>query len=349
MPVYNPPRFEPNYGNKYGFRQRDHAPSVAPINKPVPGTPTTTGTETTGSSTRPNQNYHSGPSAEDQVWTNSSDDPARDARTAASVGLGNDIGQMTPGQVAANLLGVVSPIPGVSMIANKLGLPGSLDDKLGTNIPEHQRYGAIGTVDAASGGVFDRTGQAFDPITGEGLGSYSSYGAAWDAPYAKGIRENPFSLDSWLSDPVNAPRNTAANAARARGSNAALGFNAALYGDRGLYADDGLGNVPTDAERARLAQHVGQTDYGFEAHTVAPDTATNEAIQGIGYTGSGAAPTGSQFSSTGTFSTQHSDSGDGGDHGPGGNPNSVSDAVTDDFADEDFGSYDDGGGGGGGK
>ena len=66
-----------------------------------------------------------------------------------------------------------------------------------------------------------------------------------------------------------------------------------------LYADDELGNVPTDAEKAKLAQHIGQTDYGFQEHTVAPDTATNQAIQGVGYTGSGAAPAGSQFSSTG--------------------------------------------------
>ena len=114
--------------------------------------------------------------------------------------------------------------------------------------------------------------------------------------YVRGIRENPFSLQSYLSDPVNAPRHTAANQARAAGHRGAQGFLAATRGDTGLYGgQDDTGGGMTPEEAARLAQHVGQTEYGFEEHTVAPDTATNEAIQGRGYTGSGAAPAGSQF------------------------------------------------------
>lgn len=302
MAYQNIPRFEPNYGNRYGFRQRVNAPAVGSANVAVPGSASAppTPTNITGGSTRPSGDYHSGPSAE------SSDggiDNAASVRGDAALGQGHEYGRQTPGQLAQGVLGF---IPGGGLISGFVG--DSLDEATGFGgIPEHQRYGAAGTIDTASGGVFDTSGQAFDPITGQGLSAYNSRSSFYDSPYVQGIKDNPYSLQSYLSDPVNAPRNTAANAARAAGHRGAQGFLAATRGDRGLYADDELGNVPTPEEAARLAQHVGQTEYGFEEHTVAPDTATNEAIQGIGYTGSGAAPAGSQFSSTGTFSSSHSD------------------------------------------
>ena len=59
-------------------------------------------------------------------------------------------------------------------------------------------------------------------------------------------------------------------------------------------------------KEAREAQMVG-IGMGFAASTVAPGTATNDAIQGKGYSSTGAAPAGSQYSSTGTFSTDSSD------------------------------------------
>lgn len=337
----------PGVGFRTQYKNTDRV-----VQPPDPRAPDiSTPRSTTGGDSRPGQGYHSGPSAENLEDTGGSGDVdnSADVRTQAGLDQGHVVGQMTPGQIASNLVGFVSPVPGLGMLADKLGLPGSLDEKLGTDIPAHERYGAVGTIDAASGGVFDRSGQAYDPITGEGLASYNSYGSAWDAPYAAGIRANPFSLDSWLSDPVNAQRNTAANAARARGSNAALGFSAATLGERGLYGgQDDTGGGMTPEEAAKLAQHVGQTDYGFEAHTVAPDTATNEAIQGIGYTGSGAAPSGSQFSSTGTFSTQHSDNNNDSDNNDNFNDQGVSHSGGSggvSFAD-DAASSNDGGGGG---
>ena len=347
MAYQNIPRFEPNYGNRYGFRQRVNAPSTAGIDQPIPGAPGApppVNQPVQQQTTSSDEPYHSGPSAEgDDSGSN-----AADVRTQAGLSQGHVVGQMTPGQIASGLLSIASPIPGLGMLAQKAGLPGSLDERLGTSIPAHERYGAAGTIDAASGGVFDTSGQAYDPITGEGLASYNSQASFGASPYVQGIFNNPFSIDSYLSDPVNAPRNQAALAARDRGSRAALGFSAATLGDRGLYADDELGNVPTPEEAARLAQHVGQTDYGFEEHTVAPDTATNEAIQGIGYTGSGAAPSGSQFSSTGTFSTQHSDNNNDSDNNDSFNDQGVSHSGGSggvSFAD-DAASSNDGGGGG---
>ena len=335
----------------YGFRPKERPQYkgtdsiINPVDPrgAVPGTPLA---PTSSASDRPD-NYHSGPSAESDGGDSGSN--AADVRTEAGLAQGHTIGQMTPGQIASNIVGFASPIPGLSMLANSLGLPGSLDEKLGTDIPDHERYGAAGTIDSVSGGIFDTSGRAYDPITGQALNSYNSSSAYKNSPYVQGIFANPFSVDSYLGDPENAPAYTAANAARAGGSNAALGFNAAILGDRGLYADDGLGNVPTDEERARLAQHVGQTEYGFEEHTVAPDTATNEAIQGIGYTGSGAAPSGSQFSSTGTFSTQHSSNNNDSDNNDSYNDQGVSHSGGSggvSFAD-DAASSNDGGGGGG--
>ena len=302
MPYQNIPRFEPNYGNRYGFRQREVAPAKGSVTQPVPGSPSAppSPTTTTGGSTRPSQDYHSGPSAESDG--NEGID-AGAVRGAAARDQGLVAGKQTPGQLAQGILGFV---PGGGLIGGYVG--DAIDEATGFGgIPAHERYGAAGTYDTASGGVFDASGQAFDPVTGQGLGVYGNRQNFLDSPYVSGIRANPYSLQSYLSDPVNAPRNTAANAARAAGHRGAQGFLAATRGDRGLYADDELGNVPTPEEAARLAQHVGQTEYGFEEHTVAPDTATNQAIQGIGYTGSGAAPAGSQFSSTGTFSSSHSD------------------------------------------
>ena len=351
MAYQNIPRFEPSYGNRYGFRQRVAAPSTGPANTPVPGSPAAPPSpqEITGGSSRPSSNYHSGPSAESD---DGGIDNAADVRGAASLAQGHEYGRATPNQIAAGVLGVVGPpglgglfqTPGEKFAASQgLSAFGSGLDLGSGGIPAHQQYGAAGTADIVSGGVFDASGRAFDPITGQALNSYGSRSDFYGSPYVQGIRDNPFSLDSYLGDPENAPAYTAANRARAAGSNAALGFNAATLGERGIYGgQDETGGGLTSDEAARLAQHVGQTEYGFEEHTVAPDTATNQAIQGLGYSDTGAAPTGSQFSSTGTFSSGNDDN----------NDNDTSSQLEDaggSFVGDDPSGFDDGGGGGGGK
>jgi len=59
-------------------------------------------------------------------------------------------------------------------------------------------------------------------------------------------------------------------------------------------------------KEARDAQMKG-IGLGLSAEASAPGTATNEALQGKGYSSSGAAPAGSQYSATGTFSTSRTD------------------------------------------
>ena len=56
------------------------------------------------------------------------------------------------------------------------------------------------------------------------------------------------------------------------------------------------------AKEQREAQQKGVA-LGFAASTVAPGTSTNQALGNKGYSDTGAAPSGSQYSSTGTFST----------------------------------------------
>ena len=331
------PRFSPNYGNRYGFRQQP-APSVSPFNQPVPQSPTASSSDT-------RINDYSGTSAETPGQTldqgDDSGPSAEDYRGQASTDLGYEYGQATPGQIASGLFGLAG-LGAVGTLA-QTGL-----DKAGVfgGIPEHQRYGAPGTADIVSGGVFNNQGRAIDPITGQALGSYGNKSDFYGGSYIQGIKDNPFSIDSYLGDPDNAPSYTAANAARARGSNAALGFEAALANPDsllgGLEEDD-----ITESDRARVAQHIAVTEHGIQPHSAEEGSATNQAIQGIGYSDTGAAPAGSQFSSTGTFSSGNQDDNNDNDSGIG------SDTFNDaggSYVGDDPSTYDDdGGGGGGGK
>ena len=99
MPYQNIPRFEPNYGNRYGFRQREVAPAVGSTTTPVPGSPSAPSSPmTTGGSTRPTQDYHSGPSAESGDGNEGIDAGA--VRGAAARDQGLVAGRQTPGQLA---------------------------------------------------------------------------------------------------------------------------------------------------------------------------------------------------------------------------------------------------------
>ena len=337
------PRFSPSYGNRYGFRQKP-APSTVPFNQPVPDSPTASSSET-------RLNDYSGTSAESEGQTIDQGDghsgpDAASYRDAASQDLGYERGRATPGQALAGLANVFGP-PGLGSLVEY-----AVGDRLTGGIPEHERYGAAGTI-GTEGGVFNAGGREIDPVTGQALNSYGNKADFYGGSYVSGIFNNPFSIDSYLGDPDNAYTSASFDpsdpySAESQRGLQAQGFQQALQSGRGLLGgQDETGTGVTEEDRARVAQQLAVTDYGIQAHSAEAGSATNEAIQGRGYTGTGAAPAGSQFSSTGTFSSSHSD--DGGDHGPGGNPNSVSDDVTDDLADEDFGSYDDGGGGGGGK
>jgi len=329
MAYQNIPRFEPNYGNRYGFRQRVVAPSTGPANVPVAGSPSAPPTpqEITGGSSRPSSNYHSGPSAEGDSGIDTAG-----YRDAASQDLGYERGITTPGQIAG---GFANLIPFGGMFSDKIAT--TVDEATGFGgIPEHQRYGAEGTI-GVEGGVFDAHGREVDPITGYGLNSYGNRGDFYGGQYVQGIKDNPFSVDSWLGDPQNAFNYDRSN------TGAGLQAQGFQFGSqRGAFAaDEELGTLPTEEERARLAQHVAVTDHGIQAHSAEAGSATNEAIQGRGYSASGAAPAGSQFSSTGVFSS-------GGDDNNNDTASQLEDAGGS-FVGDDPSGFDDGGSDSGGK
>ena len=271
----------------------------------------------------------------------SQDDYAASVRHSDPFGIGLTRGRATPGQALVGLSSVFGPPGLASAVEYGVDAAGGLDG----GIPAHEQFGAAGTT-GITGGVFDAQGRAYDPVTGLALNEYRDRDAFYDGNYVQGIFDNPLSVDSYLGDPDLAPTYTAVNQAREQGARGSHDYLAATRGDRGIFGgqDDTGGGGPTPEEAARLAQYVGQTEHGFEAHTVAPGTATNEAIQGVGYTGSGAAPAGSQYSSTGTFSSSHSDDNNDdsfNDHGVSHSGGSGGVSFADDAA-----SSNDGGGGG---
>ena len=134
-------------------------------------------------------------------------------------------------------------------------------------------YGTPGTVSSLTGGTFDQQGRSIDPITGYANPEYATMGA-----FANQIMDDP--LGNILGDPKNA-------------------FD---------YDPDSLKSQTVQfAEAKGLDTDKAATkdllDRGISEASAQPGTATHDAQLGIGYSDTGAAPTGSQYSKTGTFST----------------------------------------------
>ena len=334
-----------NYGGNVGFRNKPTLPGPQygdqylpdPSRRAIPPSPTNP------APVQPEQGQSAPPPSYDGGG-NDDGSYESDTRTAAGRAQGLETGRATPGQIAGGLFNVFSPVPG---IGDYLGTQVDKATNFG-GIPAHERFGASGTL-GNTGGVFDSAGRAYDPVTGVGLNEYSNKDAFKSGSYVQGIKHNPYSIDSYLSDPDNAAKYSAANAIQGAGGRGAHGFYAAQAGDRGLYAgQDDTGGGLTSQEAGDLAKYIGQTELGFQEHTVDHGTATNEAIQGKGYSDSGAAGAGSQFSSTGTFSSSHTQHDSNDDNNDSFNDHGVSHSGGDSgvsFAD-DAASSDSGGGGG---
>lgn len=293
------------------------------------------------------------------------DDNVANLRSQGAQSQGFEKGTTNPADAILGGLGFLSGVPGLGTLASTLSgnITGS-DYKPTT-------YGNEGTI-GSLGGVFDEQGREYDSTTGQALNSYGSKGDFLNSQYVNGIRDNPFSVDSYLSDPGNTRGAIAqrgrglsdtgydddgfdglepgANAGPQISGQASSGFGDALAFQDGLGSNAAYDvNAPVD--RNKLAAYTGQVNNGFQEHTVTPGSATNFALQGIGGgqgTGdkNGAAIAGSQYSSTGNFSSNTSDEND-----PGAAGQSLSNAGGS-FAGDDpstFEESDSGGGGGGGK
>lgn len=173
---------------------------------------------------------------------------------------------------------------------------GMLSKISGPAVPE-TGFGSPGSISSVTGGIFDDDSRSYNPITGEYNQEYGTSRAF---------------TDYMLNDPMGNIFGDTKNAFNYSKNNLqSQGFEKAMM-DSPLATDaDGL----TEADKVLIAKDLGR-DMGFSEPTIRDDGPTVTAIQGKGYTNTGAAPSGSQFSSTGIFSSSNSDnSGDSYDAG----------------------------------
>jgi len=158
-------------------------------------------------------------------------------------------------------------VPGGSFMAlNKPSIPTS-------------GYGTPGTYSSISGGKFNADGQAINPITGQPLQEYATVGAFKDS-----VLSNPLGETSQgqLKDMEYAKQKSEYATLKEGGTDV-----------MGNPVSTGLSK---EAEQ-KVAQALGE-DMGFPSYTVAPGTATNQAII------SGKVVPGSQHSKTNTFTNK---------------------------------------------
>jgi len=156
-------------------------------------------------------------------------------------------------------------------------------------------FGSKGSISGNTGGIFDEKGRSYDSITGAynpefaNAASFRSY--MMTDPL--GTKENP--LPNILGDRDNAFKYERDKTGK-RTNTSASGFEFAMANSP--LNEGGL----TEAEKNLIAKKVG-VDQGIAESSLENDGPTIKAIRGEGYI-DGVAPKGSQFSSTGKFSTE---------------------------------------------
>ena len=140
-------------------------------------------------------------------------------------------------------------------------------------------YGAPGTYSSLTGNQFDADSRGIDPVTGYAMPEYGTTKA-----FTNQIMEDP--LGNLTGDPKNAfgytPDSTQAQSFEFAIANSPLGKD-----------EDGM----TMADKDTIATKIG-LDAGISQSSLGYDSPTVDAIQGIGYSISGAAPTGGKRSAS---------------------------------------------------
>jgi len=181
-------------------------------------------------------------------------------------------------------------------------------------------YGTPGTYSSITGGKFDEQGRSVDPITGYANPEYATMGA-----FANQIMDDP--LGNILGDPKNA-----------------FDYDPNSKKMQEVQFAEAKGLDPDKAATKALM------DKGISEAQAQPGTPTHDAATDpSSYSSTGAAPAGSQFSSTGTFSTEAPSGGpDSSDPNSGGNQSGgvgqSNSAANTSYAD-DAAASDSGGGG----
>jgi hypothetical protein len=148
-------------------------------------------------------------------------------------------------------------------------------------------YGTPGTYSSLSGGKFNQSSQAVDPLTGQPIAEFGTKGA-----FLASLMDDPLSN---TTSPQGLLSDMEYGAQTAPGVNPNTGdaMVSIAYG-----ATDPTGNPATTGytpgSGPLAAQQLGM-QMGLPSHSVAPGTATNQAIS------TGQVTPGSQYSPTGTF------------------------------------------------
>jgi len=280
MATYQSPyTYQPRFGFRYSGS--DFAPPTSPINTPhytmdipkykAPAKPIST---TNSSAVMGTDGEHDNSSAANSTQL-SLDQANKDI---------NDI--RVPDQIKGNLM----HSPEFNPMALVPGL-GTVSGLMGDSIPK-SGFGADGTYSSITGGKFDG-GKSYDPITGYANPEYSTMGAFKD-----NFMSDP--MGNLTGDPDNA-FNYSKNDPTKTNSNMAQGFEFAMTNSPLGKDADGM----TQEDKNLIAKKIG-LDMGIDESSLGDNSATTDAIQGLGYSDTGAATPGSQFSSTGTFSTPSS-------------------------------------------
>lgn len=157
-------------------------------------------------------------------------------------------------------------------------IPGASIMSLGQPSIPTSGYGTPGTYSGLTGGQFNQSSQAVDPITGQPIAEYGTTGAF---------------LDSLMDDPLantTSPQGKLSDMEYAGQTSQLASLGAGTTDPTGNPATTGLDKDAQD----KVATQLG-LDMGFPAHTVAPGTPTHTAIS------TGQVTPGSQYSPTGTF------------------------------------------------
>lgn len=269
--AYQPsPSIQPKYGFRYSGST--FAPSISPANIP-PVNYTIPSYEAPAKPT---------PYADNTPLTmenNDDNNQSAMASTQMSIDQANkNIGNMNMEDAQGKMMYGPSPmsmIPGYGLFGPAVPTSG---------------YGTPGTVSSITGGTFDQQGRSIDPITGYANPEYATMGA-----FANQIMDDP--LGNILGDPKNAFDYSVNDPNRAN-SNQAQSYEFALENSPLGKDADGM----TQANKNTIAKKIG-LDMGIAESSLGANSATTDAIQGLGYSDTGAATQGSQFSSTGVFST----------------------------------------------
>jgi hypothetical protein len=218
-----------------------------------------------------------------------------DMSTQASIANKGIQADTDPNMIASSLVGFLGTAAGVPLS----GAAG-----FGT-VPRDGYTGSEGTI-GPNGGMFNSAGREIDQISGKAYNSYGSGSQFYNGTYMSNIRDQNTiggTLGAVFSDPDNAFKYD--RAADALPLHMQFALEKSPMAQANVTPDE-MNPGLTQDQKDMVATKKG-FDMGIPAHSMENNSATHDALGGLGYSSTNAAPPGSQYSKSGTFSTSNSD------------------------------------------